>query len=155
MPTDDRFSVIEAATLSWPFSIHIPSRRFRLFVAADVTGYTTDVISEFTLAALKSGMVYFCAWGPDCGRFHDIVDEVILGDDLEERLFVPPNADDHIMTTWHEQDRLDEALDFFINWAKPVGDYQLDSDYWVAICVNNPEWAAVTRRQLGQAEFPV
>jgi hypothetical protein len=99
-------------------------------------------------------MAYFCAWGPDCSRFHDIVDEVILGDDLDERLFVGPNAEDHIMTTWHERDRLDEALDFFINWAQPVGNFKTDSDYWVAVCLNNPEWAAVIRRQLGRAEFP-
>lgn len=122
-------------------------------MAADVTGDTTEVISEFTLAALKRGMVYFSSWGPDCSRFHDIVDEVILGDDLEERLFVGANAEDHILTTWHERDRLHEALDFFINWAQPTGDFKIDSDYWVAVCVNNPEWAAVIRRQLGQAEF--
>jgi hypothetical protein len=122
MPTENQCSVIEVASLSWPSALHIPSRRFRLFVAADVTGDTTEVISEFTLAALKSGMVYFCAWGPDCSRFHDIVDEVILGDDLDERLFVRPNAEDHIMTTWHERDRLHEALDFFIDWAQPTGD---------------------------------
>jgi hypothetical protein len=153
MPTEDQFSVIDVATLSWPAVLQIPSRRFRLFVAADVTRDTTEVISEFTLAALKSGMVYFCAWGPDCSRFHDIVDEVILGDDLDERLFVGQDPDDLIMTTWHERDPLNEALDFFINWAQPSGNFRIDSDHWVAVCVNNPEWAAEIRQQLGHAEF--
>ena|SRR5882762_1657429 len=153
MPTENQCSVIEVPTLSWPYAVQIPSRRFRLFVAADVTSDTTEAISEFTLAALKTGMAYFCAWGPDCSRFHDIVDEVILGDDLGERLFVGQNPEDIIMTTWHERDQLHEALDFFINWAQPAGDFGINSDHWVAVCVNNPEWAAEIRRQLGQAEF--
>lgn len=153
MPRENQCSVIEVATLSWPSALQIPSRRFRLFVAADVTGDTTDAISEFTLAALKSGMVYFCAWGPDCSRFHDIVDEVILGDDLGDRLFAGSNREDTVMTTWHEKDNLEEALDFFINWAQPTSGFNEGSDYWVAICVDNPEWAAVMRRQFGQAEF--
>jgi|GEM_PF-2606922 len=31
---------------------------------------------------------YFCAWGPDCRRFYDIVDLVIVEDELGDRLFV-------------------------------------------------------------------
>lgn len=153
MPAENHFRVVELATLSWPPALHIPSRRFRLFVAMDANGSATQLIPEFAHAALKSGMVYFCAWGPGCSKVHDIVDEVIVEDELGEHLFVGANAEHTIMTTWHETDKLDEALDFSISLAHPTVGFKDDSDYWVAVCVNNPEWAAVIRRQLGQAEF--
>lgn len=113
MPRGNRFCVVELASLSWPVDLRIPSARFRLFVAVDATVYSTEAISEFTHGALKSGMVYFCAWGPDCSGLHDIVDLVIVDDDLGKRLFVGPKEDDTIMTTWHETDKLTETLDFF------------------------------------------
>jgi hypothetical protein len=154
MPTKNHFRVVESATLSWPPAFHIPSSRFRLFVAADVTGVTTDIISEFVHGALKRGMVYFCAWGPDCERFHDVVDKVLVEDDLGERQFVGPNPTDVIMTTWHKDDTLDEASNYFINFASPTDGFQADSDSWIALCVNNPEWAASIRQKIKAAESP-
>lgn len=152
MPTKNHSCVIECATLSWPSVLHIPSRRFRLFVAADAIGVTTDAISEFVHEALKRGMVYFCAWGPDCSRFHDIVDEIVVEDDLGERQFVGPNPHDQIMTTWHENDTLEEAVDFFFNFAFPTDGFEADSDSWIALCINNSEWAVSIRRKLGAGE---
>lgn len=133
--------------------MNIYSRRFRLFVAADVTGTSTDVISAFAHAALESGMAYFCSWGPDCSRFHDIVDEVILEDDLGERLFVGANERDTVMTTWHQNEPLEEAPDFFINFAHPTGDFARDSNCWLAISLNNAEWTESIRRKLESAKF--
>jgi hypothetical protein len=59
--------------------------RFRLFVAADVMGVAVGAIGQFAHTALATGMVYFCTWGPDCQRFHDIVDETITLDEIGER----------------------------------------------------------------------
>src|ERR1700722_14799493 len=67
------FSVIELADLKWPTTLNLPTKRFRLFVAADVTGLSADALADFAWAALCSGMVYFCAWGRGCEKFHDIV----------------------------------------------------------------------------------
>jgi hypothetical protein len=153
MPKENHFCVVELAALQWPPSIPISSRRFRVFVAADVTGIVTEVISKFANAALKTGMVYFCAWGPGCERFHDIVDEVITEDDLGERLFAGPKATDTVMTTWHDSEELGEALEFFINFAHPTDGFEDSSEYWVAVCVNNSEWAETVRRILGTAEL--
>jgi hypothetical protein len=82
------FSVVQVKSLIWPADVQIPNGRFRLLVAADVTGLSTKLMSEFAVAALKSGMVYFCAWGPGCKRFHDIVDEVIVEEELGERFLL-------------------------------------------------------------------
>jgi len=89
-----RFVVVECNSLIWPSELQIPSKRFRLFVAADASRASVEVVSEFAQAALKQGMVYFCAWGPDCQRFEDIVDENVVGDELDEKLYVGPNQDD-------------------------------------------------------------
>jgi len=93
-------------------------------------------------------MAYFSVWGPDCERFHEVVDAVIVEDDLGKRLFVGPNANDAVMTTWHADDTLAEALDYFAILACPTDGFTVGSDYWIAMCVHNPEWATTIRRQL-------
>jgi hypothetical protein len=74
------FSVIELADLKWPTALNLPTKRFRLFVAADFTGLSANALADFGRSALRSGMVFFCAWGHECEKFHDIVDEVIAND---------------------------------------------------------------------------
>src|SRR4051795_13082871 len=86
--------VVSLQSLQWPDALKIPSKRFRLCVAADVRSIDTPKLADFGGMALKKGMVYFCAWGPDCERFHDIVDEVIVMDDLGQRFFVDPSPHD-------------------------------------------------------------
>ncbi len=73
MVMKDPFRVVESDLLLWPSGVEIPHGRFRLFVAADASDISTETISEFARSALTNGMVYFCAWGKDCRRFHDIV----------------------------------------------------------------------------------
>jgi hypothetical protein len=133
MKADKRFCVFHLDSLKWPADIQIPSGRFRLFVAADVTRASTELMSEFAHSALKNGMVYFCAWGLDCERFHDIVDEVVVEDDIGERLFVGKNRSDTIMTTWHDDEPLDEALDFFVSLTCPTAGFERNSNFWVAM----------------------
>ncbi len=148
MPNEMRFSLIELESLTWPPTIQVPQARFRLFVAADLTHISTDAISDFASSALKNGMVYFCAWGPDCERFHDIVDELIVSDHLGDRVFAGARTDKPIMTTWHSGDTLDEALDFFINLAQPADGLETDSYHWLAMSLDNREWTAEIRSRL-------
>ena len=99
MEREKNFAVIEVPNLEWPASLEVPSKRFRLLVAADVSSANPQAISDFAFSALKRGMVYFCSWGPGCERFHDIVDEVITGDDLTKEEFSGPSTSDVVMTT--------------------------------------------------------
>jgi hypothetical protein len=151
MTTGNSYCLVELDRLIWPIALRIPFRRFRLLVAADVSEVSTDIISGFAYAALKGGMVYFCAWGSDCERFHDIVDEVCVEDDLGARRFAGPDAHDVIMTTSHCDDTLDEAVEYLINSTYPTQGFAEGSDYWIAICINNPEWAATIRQQFAEA----
>jgi hypothetical protein len=147
------FSVIELAELKWPTAHNLPTKRLRLFVAADVTELSADALADFAWAALCSGMVYFCAWGRDCERFHDIVDEVVVQDALGDRRFVGPTANDTVMTTWHEHESLNEALDFFTGSAIPTQGFATDSSLRLVICIGNPDWADTASHVLQSTEF--
>ena len=148
MTEQKRFMVVELPDLRWPTSLPLPCRRFRLFVAADSHDTSVDAVSSFVIAALQKGAVYCCAWGPGCERFHDILDEAVVEDGLRERRFVGPSPSDVIMTTWHADESLEEALDFFTTFALPTEGFVADSDFLVVACIGNPEWAVTASRVL-------
>jgi hypothetical protein len=112
-----------------------------------------DTISEFAVAALSRGMVYFSAWGRNCDRFHDIVDEVMVEDELGKRRFVGPAANDGVITTWHKDESLEEALDFFTTSAVPTDGFTDDSDFRLVICVGNLHWVQAANRFLQSVTF--
>ncbi len=153
MEQEKRFAVIQVPGLSWPPTLKLPAKRFRLFVAANISGVNTQIVSDFALAALNHGMVYFCSWGPDCERFHDIVDEVILEDNLNEHKFSGPGNGDVIMTTWHAHDSLEEAIDFFATCAVPTDGFAPESGFRLVICVGNQDWAAGADKLLRHTKF--
>ena len=62
MRSADHFKVVDLPSLIWPSNVTIPSKRFRLFVAADTENNTVDVVSASANAALEKGMVYFCSF---------------------------------------------------------------------------------------------
>jgi hypothetical protein len=154
MADENQFAVVLLDSLSWPQQVLIPTPRFRLLVAADSTRNTVAEISEFSEAALTRGMVYFCGWGPGCERFHDIVDEIIVGDDVfGHKRFTPPTPHDTVMTTWHARHTLKQALDFFATCAVPSDGYIEHSDYWLVVCIGHPEWMAIAMRFLKATPF--
>jgi len=154
MADQSQFGVVLVDLLSWPGQVDIPVRRFRLFVAADSTRNSVEEISHFSEIALTRGMVYFCGWGPGCERFHDILDEVIVGDEtVGQNRFAPPTPGDTVMTTWHDRDTLEEALDFFVTCAVPSEGYLKESSYWLVVCVGHPDWAATATRFFKTAPY--
>jgi hypothetical protein len=93
------------------------SPKFICFLAWDASQETVEAISHVAEKLLNSGCVYFCAWGNDCERVHDITDEVCVS--------LYPSEDDEsvIMTTWHKDESLDEALWFFLRCTWPDDHY--------------------------------
>lgn len=152
MKEEQQFAVIQSSDLKWPSPLEIPSR-FRLFVAANISEISTQTVSDFALAALSCGAIYFCTWGRDCEWFHDIVDEVIVADGLSECTFSGPTAGDVIMTTWHENESLEEALDFFATCAVPTDGFASRSDFRLVICVGNSDWATTAKHFLESAKY--
>ena len=140
MVEQKRITVIGLPELSWPASLQLPSSRFRLFVAADSRDSSVQAVSKFALAALRQGMVYCCVWGPGCERFHDIVDETVVEEDINECRFVGMTPKDVIITTWHIDETLEEALEFFTTSALPSEGLIPNSDFRLVACVGHPEW---------------
>jgi hypothetical protein len=110
---------------------------FALFLASDASVVSPDVLVAFGEWSIGQGMFWLSTWGPDCERVHDIVDEVDVGEGAGTERPV-------VMTTWHANDPLDEAL-FLFWWAfpdegKPGGPYR------VVVVADNEEWYAAVQR---------
>ena len=134
------FSLYLASFESMPGSIHLPSAHYVAFLAADAFGADPKTISGFAKKLLISGCVFFCAWGPDCERVHDIFDE--------ECYEINPV----ILTTWHSQETLDEALWFFVFNAWPADEYQATCRSALAISIGQPGWYRKIRKRLVDPE---
>ena len=118
-----------------PVQIEAGSRYFVALVAWDARGVEASAIANVARRLLDAGCVYFCCWGPDCERVHDIIDEEYVGDGTSL-------ADDHsvIMTTWHDDVSLEEAAWFSLNVAFPDDRYFDDCKALLSICIGNDEW---------------
>ena len=136
----DLFSLALPDFQSLPDSVSLPSRHFIAFLAADSTGIDASALSEFSRRLLQAGCTYFCVWGADCERVHDIFDGECV--DVE-----PVN-----MTTWHSKDSLDDALWFFVYSAFPDDGYGDTSRSGLAISIGRPDWDEHIRTRLADLD---
>lgn len=100
-----------------PDIVNVSATHFVCFLAWDSEDRSVETISRVAGILLDAGCIYFCSWGRGCERVHDIIDEVCVNPDS--------SRDDgaSIMTTWHAEDSLDDALWFFLNTANPDEQY--------------------------------
>lgn len=112
---------------------------FALLVLGAATGVAVDTLSAVAEASIERGCYWFGAWGPDCERVHDIVDEVILGDGTR-----PPLG--AVLTTWHDDEPLGEVLSFFWNDACPY-EGQDRGPLMLVVALAHSEWAEKVRRR--------
>ena len=116
-----------------------PARRFGCFLAMDASRVGDEMIRELIRALLSAGAAYFATWGPGCQRVHDLIDA--------ERPEDEPGPDDVVMTTWHDDEDLDEAIWESIYVAMPAGRYENGCEAVVAIVVDAPAAAEQIRRR--------
>ena len=124
----------------YPADLGLPSPHFIVFLAMDATSVDEHDILEFASRALSQGAVYFCTWGPDCERVHDLIDQA-----CNQRI-PDPTVETVIMTTWHVDEELADAVWFSIYSTCPAETY-IES-CWAAlfITVTSPTWA----KQIGE-----
>ncbi len=118
----------------------LPSTHTVLFIAADASGVHNDTIARVAERMLASGLIWVCVWGPDCERVHDIFDEVHVGDGATEPSFT-------LMSTWHDDEPLEEALWFFTASAFPL-DTEIETTSYLAVTVGSTDWAATVEHAL-------
>ncbi len=99
-----------------------------------------DTIARVAGHFLASGLIQVCVWGPDCQRVHDIFDEVHVGDGGVEPGFT-------LMSTWHSDDSIEEALWYFIEYAFPL-DTEIETTSYLAVVVGSNDWAATVENAL-------
>jgi len=92
--------------------IVMPTPRWVCLVAWDFSQAAEDAQRGLARALLESGAVYICAWGPGCSHFHDVVDLEIMR--VSQDLKAPC-----IMTTWHADETIEDALWYFLVCAVP------------------------------------
>ncbi len=72
---------------------------------AEVTQKWCNSVAEWLV---KSGCLYVVAWGTECEKWHDTVDYSVL----EEFAYGDIPDDRFIMTTWHADEPISEAMWF-------------------------------------------
>ncbi len=95
----------------------IQGHQFTCFCTLNAKGLPADKLGKFGSQLLQLGCAYLCTWGPDCERVHDIMDAEVVGNN-------PPQSDfGCVMTTWHAEESLRDALSFFLNCTYPDETY--------------------------------
>ncbi len=120
----------------FPERIEIPDQCFSVFLALDAVGLDQAVISNIARTLLRAGAVYFCCYGPDCGRVHDIIDEEELAQIIDGK----KDNGSVIMTTWHDDETLMDALWFFVCNSFPDDKHFDTCKAGVAISFDNHAW---------------
>ena len=70
-------------------------------------------------------------WGPDCSRVHDLFDLQRDPDETDDRV---------VVTTWHENEPVSDAVCYFDLCAYPSSDFEQDCLDWIAIAVGDESW---------------
>lgn len=136
-----------------PENLNLGSARFACLVAWDARGVGWERVSNFVNRLMDQGLVYICAWGPDCARVHDIFEEeeVVRQLDKEELEGVKLSTEqdkEHegiYMSTWHDKEPLSETIEFVLSFTQPDEAYAAGCDSTLAIVIGSAEWAAEVR----------
>ena len=135
----DLFVLELLSPADFPVELSLPSPRFACLIAWDSRDASVDEVASIAQTLLDSGAVYVCAWGPDCERVHDIVDEIEVG------LNSPTVVDRVVMTTWHSDEPLAEAIWFVLMNSFPDEGYEDGCGSTVGIAIGSPMWAEELR----------
>jgi hypothetical protein len=115
-----------------------PDKPFVLVIASDTSSISGPDLVARAAALIRSGARYVCCWGPDCARLHDCFDEA-----AGELSGWDASGDWHVMTTWHDNERLEDVLWFALNAAIPTPDEAAATTRTVlAVSIANDNWAA-------------
>jgi hypothetical protein len=112
-------------------------------LACDADELSIKVLGKWSNKLIDSGLAYLCTWGKDCERVHDIFDETVVGREVFDKEAIPP-----IITTWHADQSLEEALWFALNTTFPVPEYEETCKSLLIVAVKEAEWDEYLRLRL-------
>jgi hypothetical protein len=131
------FSIHISTPGEFPANFVLPSSKFVCLLAWEAKGVPHDAIAALVEALLRAGASYFVCWGADCERVHDVIDEMVSvpGNDFG----VPEEA--CIMTSWHDNESLGDAIWFFLYSTWPDDHYFDSTHAALAMSVGCTSWA--------------
>ena len=144
---DRQIWILELADIHSPFVwSELQNAKFVCLSAMDASSAGTDDFSAFCSRLIDLGCAYYCAWGPDCERVHDIMDELVVGGN-------PPETDiGCLMTTWHAKESLTQAVDFFLNCTVPDEEFAPNGcSFGLAVVVGSVEWTSQIEQHVRKA----
>ena len=100
----------------------------------DATTLSAELIEEFASYCIDRGLFWVGTWGADCERVHDIFDRVGVAD--------PQRG--IVMSTWHDDEPLDDALHLF--WDAFPAERKQGGAARIGISVGSSEWIEEMRR---------
>jgi hypothetical protein len=120
---------------------------FGLFVAMNANGVADDSILLGAKKLLSKGLACLCTWGQDCERVHDLFD--VAARHINSEL----SGDDVIMTTWHADASIEEALWFFVHTAFVTNKFANTCTDWIIAPISNPEWEQLIRSKIAEIKM--
>ena len=97
--------------------IQFPSEFIVLFLCADFSEIEGSKMIEVAKQLILKGVHYVCCWGKECEFAHDCFDEANVYLEIDD------GFKRHVMSTWHSNESIDEALWFSIFNAIPEDEY--------------------------------
>jgi hypothetical protein len=109
-------------------------KRFICLLAWDARDVQAAAIGVVARQLLDAGAVAVACWGPNCERVHDIIDAAA-------GQWLALQAAGVVMTTWHAQESLSEAMDATLLTLSPDDASAPGCDAVIGISIGEPEWA--------------
>jgi hypothetical protein len=138
---DRHLYLVELATAdALPTDLSLEGLHFACAILLDGNATNTDAIGRMAVSLLEQGLIYACTWGPGCERVHDNIDEELVGGGPEM-----PRFPLEVVTTWHANDSLDDALYYWLSITQPHDKYSESCTSSLVLSIGNAEWAACAR----------
>ena len=122
-----------------PSTLSMKGRYFVALIAWDASNVPDPIVDTLARRLLAAGCVYVCCWGPGCSQVHDLFDEA----DIERA----PNGP-YLMSTWHKDEPLSEAIWFALFNAYPDDAFFSDCQSAIGISIGSSEWAGEIREAM-------
>ncbi len=130
------YSLCIASLEDFPKDLKLPSKHFVVCMVCDAQGASDSSIRTLARLLVEQGTAYFCAWGPNCERMHDLFDQEAA------RMHPQATAESVIMTTWHNDESLEGAIWDFLHCTVPAQNFLETCRAVLLVSVGNDDWAA-------------
>jgi len=137
--TERELLLIEAESADQFLHQSLPTPHFVSLVAWDIEGESEDVLESIARSLLANGCAYVCCWGRGCERLHDAADRV----DMEPGVGAPEGY--VVMTTWHDQEPLSEAIWFSLTSTSPDEYAESTLHAVLGVAIGNAKYAEEIR----------